>query len=219
MRENSEVIGDLFKKAWTPKPEISLLSQRQLSKLPMVQVVAVDPRNPHEIDDAFRVIKRPNRSMDVSVVFPRAGLIPFTSPEFNEALDNGWSVYPGDDKYIPMISNVDLVTKQLSLIEGELTPGVELSFQLTSKGNTINAGIRHVAVDTKQIVYEDYGHQLRNGEHSKVIQAVNLIRKGRNRPALNPRKFRNNGYTPDKKYSSEERYARNIVQELMIHAN
>lgn len=215
-----ESLGSLFKETWIPKPEISLPSQRQLKHLPLVEVTAVDPSNPHEIDDAFTVTKRPNSPMEVSIVFPRGGQIPYTSQTFQQAFENGWSEYPSPKVYLPMIEDVGLVTFDLSLIEGELRSGIELSFQLTQKGVTKNRKIRPVAVKTTQKTYQGFGEEIKNGHHSDVVDAINLLRKYRGKWGLEPLTYLENVRDyGDSNYSPEERLARNVVQELMIHAN
>ena len=152
MTQVAEMVGNLFRNNELQLPEtVQLMSQRELKKLPLVEVIAVDPANKHEVDDAFGVQYQHGQPMQVSTVIAYGASIGIRTPEFAEALDNGWSKYPLDGSYIPMISNPDLVTYLLSLIEGELRPGLELGYRVKVDGRTVWHQLRKVSFNTKQI--------------------------------------------------------------------
>ena len=219
MSNVAEMVGNLVKsREFRPPEKVVLLSQRELGHLPLVEVIAVDPANAHEIDDAFCITKRPNRSTEVSIVIAYGASISYLTPEFHEALTNGWSLYPSPTEYVPMISNADLVTHELSLVEGELRPGLELSFQLNRDGKTMNRRIRKVAAKTTQKSYQQFGEELSAGEHLPTLSAVKAVRRFRGvKRAIIPANYTKN-YQGDT-FSPEESLARKVVQEIMVQFN
>lgn len=219
MIEVAGMVGNLVKsKEFRPPETVTLMSQRELRQLPLVEVCAVDPANAHEVDDAFSVTKRPGHSTEVSVVIAYGAAISYLTPEFQEALETGWSLYPAEGVYTPMISNEALVTHELSLVEGELRAGLELSFQLNRGGKTMNRTIRKVAARTTQKSYQQYGEELVAGDHTATLGAVDAIRRFRGMKGnISPQRYidmyRGDVFRP------EESLARKIVQELMVQFN
>lgn len=221
MAEVAELVGNLFKTNILPtSPEIVLPSQRQLRQLPLVEVMAVDPANPYEVDDAFAVVRKPHLPLELVTVIGRGSLIPHTSPEFAEALENGWSRYPTPFEYIPMISREGLVTHDLSLIEGkELRPGLASFMKILRNGTTRDHRIMPVAVKTTQKTYEQFAGEVLLGQHETILHAVDALRWFRShKRRLNPQRYIET-HPPDDNFSSEELLARTLVREIMIQYN
>lgn len=195
---------------------IFIPTETELAKFKEVPSIAIDPETAHEIDDAIWVHKEHGKSMQLTVVIARAGMIPPDSHYVGEALENGWSHYYGNEGYAPMFRDDRLAANVLSLLDGELRPAVAFTCELTRSGQIRNPDIELVKTRTQALSYGQFTEQAKAGEYSAIIQAYNTLRKREGRSGAGPNFFEQN-YNGE--YNPSEAYGKRVVAEFMLFAN
>lgn len=156
-----------------PRPLETFIDRETLLKRPHTNSVAIDPRNPLEIDDAIRLepLNRERSEYRVAVHIADAGLLLGHTDIVDQAREQGWTQYNFLDssKSVPMLP--ELVYKKTLGLDAPISEGapaveVAFDFDLTTRaiGNIIVAKSR---VQLEKFSYRDHDKAMSDSTNQK----------------------------------------------------
>jgi exoribonuclease R len=155
------------------RPLETFIDREALLKRPHTNSVAIDPRNPLEIDDAIKLepIDREKKEYRVAVHIADAGLLLGHTDIIDSAREQGWTQYDFRDtsKSVPMLP--EIVYKRalgLDAPVSEGAPAVEVAFDFNMTSRAIgNIGVRKTRVQLKKYSYREHDEAISDPTNEK----------------------------------------------------
>jgi ribonuclease R len=170
-----------------PRPLESFIDRDTLLKRPHTNSVAIDPRNPLEIDDAISLepIDREKKEYRVAVHIADAGLLLDHTDIIDSAREQGWTQYDFRDtsKSVPMLPEI-VYKRALGLDSpvSEGAPAIEVAFDFDLTSRAIgNIGLRKTRVQLKKYSYREHDKAISDptdkNEHENALERLMVARR------------------------------------------
>jgi ribonuclease R len=170
-----------------PRPLETFIDRETLLERPHTISVAIDPRNPLEIDDAIRLqaTNRKKTEYRVAVHIADAGLLLGHTAIIDEAREKGWTQYDFVDssRSVPMLPEV--VYRQTLGLDAPISegaPAVEVAFDFDLTTRAIgNIGVRKCRVQLQKLSYRDHDKAISDPtdekRHQEAVERLKVARR------------------------------------------